>query len=131
MVAPYNGREYGGGDKDKFTGFFELSKQQKTVAAGSEIHQYMCMLSQEALRLTAELNNSYRTPEEIREIFSRLTWKPIDDTAAMQRRFTELKTKVAERNVPLPDCLAECLREAKANSTSEYVVANRDGDPLS
>ena len=34
---------------------------------------------------------------------------------------TELKTKAAERNVPLPDCLAECLREAKAKSTSEYV----------
>ena len=44
---------------------------------------------------------------------------------------TELKTKAAERNIPLPVCLAECLREAKANSTSEYVVANRDGEPLS
>lgn len=44
---------------------------------------------------------------------------------------TELKTKAAERNVPLPDCLTECLKEAKANSTSEYVVANRDGEPLS
>lgn len=44
---------------------------------------------------------------------------------------TELKTKAAERNIPLPVCLAECLREAKANSTSDYVVANRDGDPLS
>ncbi len=44
---------------------------------------------------------------------------------------TELKTKAAERKIPLPDCLETCLREAKANSTSEYVVANRDGDPLS
>ena len=43
----------------------------------------------------------------------------------------ELKTKAAERNIPLPTCLAECLKEAKANSTSEYVVPNRDGDPLS
>lgn len=43
----------------------------------------------------------------------------------------ELKTKAAERNIPLPDCLAKCLREAKANSTSEYVVPNRDGGPLS
>lgn len=43
----------------------------------------------------------------------------------------ELKTKAAERNIPLPDCLAECLREAKTKSTSEYVVANRDGNPLS
>ena len=34
----------------------------------------------------------------------------------------ELKTKAAERNIPLPICLADCLREAKVNSTSEYVV---------
>ena len=44
---------------------------------------------------------------------------------------TELKTKAAERNIPLPTCLAECLREAKKTSTSDYVVANRDGGPLS
>lgn len=44
---------------------------------------------------------------------------------------TELKTKAARRSVPLPDCLVECLKEAKANSVSEYVVANRDGQPLS
>ena len=43
----------------------------------------------------------------------------------------ELKTKAAERNIPLPTCLAECLKETKENSTSEYVVANRDGEPLS
>lgn len=44
---------------------------------------------------------------------------------------TELKTKAAERNIPLPICLVECLKEAKVNSTSEYVIANRDGEPLS
>lgn len=44
---------------------------------------------------------------------------------------TELKTRASERNIPLPDHLAECLREAKATSTSNYVVANRDGEPLS
>jgi len=44
---------------------------------------------------------------------------------------TELKTKAARRDVPLPQRLADCLREAKANSNSEYVVANRDGEPLS
>ena len=43
----------------------------------------------------------------------------------------ELKTKAAHRNIPLPVCLAECLKEAKANSQSEYVVSNRDSDPLS
>ena len=44
---------------------------------------------------------------------------------------TELKTKAAKRDIPLPDQLAECLREAKRSATSEYVVANRDGNPLS
>ena len=39
--------------------------------------------------------------------------------------------KPAHRNVPLPDNLLECLREAKKTSTSDYVVANRNGDPLS
>lgn len=43
----------------------------------------------------------------------------------------ELKTKAAYRDIPLPDCLAECLREARANSTSEFVVANSEGQPLS
>lgn len=44
---------------------------------------------------------------------------------------TELKTKAAKRDIPIPYCLAECLREAKEHSTSEYVVANSDGEPLS
>lgn len=44
---------------------------------------------------------------------------------------TELKTKATKRDIPLPKQLLECLREAKEISTSEYVVANRDGNPLS
>lgn len=44
---------------------------------------------------------------------------------------TELKTAAANRNIPLPDCLTECLRETKKNSKSDYVIANSDGDPLS
>ncbi len=43
----------------------------------------------------------------------------------------ELKTKAAERNIPLPDCLSECLKEAKSGSTSDNLIANRDGEPLS
>jgi len=44
---------------------------------------------------------------------------------------TDLKTNAAARNIPLPDCLAACLREAKVNSISDYVIANQDGEPLS
>lgn len=43
----------------------------------------------------------------------------------------ELKTEAAHRNIPLPDNLLECLKEAKATAISDYVVANRDGEPLS
>ena len=60
--------------------FLEHLNSGKTVVAGSETHQYMSMLSQEALKLTAELNNSYHTPEEIREIFAKLTGKLVNDT---------------------------------------------------
>ncbi len=41
---------------------------------------YADMLYQEALRITMELNNQYHTPDEIREIMSRLTGRQIDDT---------------------------------------------------
>lgn len=44
---------------------------------------------------------------------------------------TELKTKAARRDIPIPKNLAECLREAKSKSTSDFVVANSEGDPLS
>ena len=39
--------------------------------------------SQEALRITAELNNTYHTPEEIQHIFARLTGKPADRTFSL------------------------------------------------
>lgn len=44
---------------------------------------------------------------------------------------TELKTKAARRDIPIPRNLAECLREAKSKSTSDFVVANSEGGPLS
>ena len=50
------------------------------VEGGSEVHQFMHGVSQEALRITAELNGCYHTPEEIRELMSRLTGKPVDET---------------------------------------------------
>ena len=43
----------------------------------------------------------------------------------------ELKTDAARRDIPLPDVLLECLREAKQNSKSDFVIANREGGPLS
>lgn len=51
-----------------------------TVHAGSEVHQFMHKAAQEALKLTAQLNNSYHTPDEIRQIFSTIIGKPVDNT---------------------------------------------------
>ena len=44
---------------------------------------------------------------------------------------TELKTKAARRDIPIPKNLAECLREAKSKSISDFVIANSEGGPLS
>ncbi len=42
-----------------------------------------------------------------------------------------LKTPAAKRDIPIPKCLVECLREAKASSNSVYVISDKDGEPLS
>lgn len=60
--------------------FMEQLNRGTVVEGGSEVHLMMHAISQEALKLTAELNGSYHPPEEIREIFSRLTGKPVDET---------------------------------------------------
>ena len=44
---------------------------------------------------------------------------------------TTLKTKAARRDIPIPKCLTDCLREVKEKTESEYVVADRNGNPLS
>lgn len=63
-----------------------------------------------------------------------LVWPACQEAYADHNRpviSDQLKTKAARRDIPIPDCLAECLREAKTNSKSDFVVANRDGGPLS
>ena len=44
---------------------------------------------------------------------------------------TVLKTKAAKRDIPIPKCLVDCLREAKKTSISLYVIADSKGQPLS
>lgn len=43
---------------------------------------------------------------------------------------TVLKTKAARRDIPIPKNLQNCLREAKANSNFNFVIANKNGEPL-
>ena len=53
------------------------------IEAGGSLHQRMHALSQEALKLTAELNGQYHTMEEIRELFSKIIGKPVDPSFAL------------------------------------------------
>ncbi|MGP1909065.1 sugar O-acetyltransferase [Metabacillus sp. JX24] len=55
----------------------------EAVAGHSEMHQLMHTFSQEALKITAELNGRYHTPQEIQELFSQLTGKPADPSFAL------------------------------------------------
>lgn len=43
---------------------------------------------------------------------------------------TELKTRAAHRSIPCPPRLVEALKEAEKTAKSEYVIANKDGGPL-
>ena len=63
--------------------FIEEMNTQNKIEIGSEAFELMHELSQEALKLTMELNNKYHTPEEIVEIFSQITGKDIDKTFRM------------------------------------------------
>ncbi|MCC3269496.1 sugar O-acetyltransferase [Arthrobacter gengyunqii] len=55
----------------------------ETITAGSPLHEAMHHASQAALRITGELNSGYHEPEQVRELLSRLTGKPVDETVAM------------------------------------------------
>lgn len=53
------------------------------VEGGSELHQMMHQISQQALRITARINTGYHAPDEIRELMEQLTGKPVDESFAM------------------------------------------------
>lgn len=63
--------------------FLQYLNSGKTVENGSEPHLFMHRASQEALRLTAEINGSYHTPEELRVLFARLTGQPVDESFSL------------------------------------------------
>lgn len=56
--------------------FLEKMDTGEEIEAGSEYHMLMHGLSQEALRITAEMNNAYHTPEELVELMRKLTGQP-------------------------------------------------------
>lgn len=60
--------------------FYEHMKSKKVVEPDSDVMEFFHKMSQEAMKITTELNNKYHTPDEIVEIFSKLTGKDVDKT---------------------------------------------------
>lgn len=60
--------------------FRELMKTENAVELGSETMHLFHQYSQDALKITMEINNKYHTPEEIVDLFSVLTGRKVDKT---------------------------------------------------
>ena len=60
--------------------FLAAMRRGESVAGSTEGHEWMHKLADQAQQLTAQLNGSYHTPEEIRQIMSEITGKPVDET---------------------------------------------------
>ena len=60
--------------------FRRVMAETEYIPAGSELHQAFHAFSQEALKITAELNGAYHTPEEVRALMSQLTASEIDES---------------------------------------------------
>lgn len=65
---------------DEFLNYMDSGNE---VIAGSEEHLCMCALSEEAIRLTMELNGSYHTANEIVSLMRQITGRHVDDSFAL------------------------------------------------
>ncbi|GAB3631917.1 sugar O-acetyltransferase [Microbacterium shaanxiense] len=55
----------------------------RTITGDSPLHEIMHRTSQDAMRITGELNGGYREPAEVRALLSRLIGKPVDETVTV------------------------------------------------
>ena len=58
-------------------------REGRTITGGSPLHEVMHQASQEALRITAELNGAYHAPERVRELLSELIGAPVDESVTV------------------------------------------------
>lgn len=63
--------------------FRDYMTSGKPIANGSPIHLMFHQLSQEALKITAEINNKYHTPAELHDLMEQLWGKPVPKTFGM------------------------------------------------
>jgi acetyltransferase-like isoleucine patch superfamily enzyme len=63
--------------------FLDHVNRGALIEGGSPAHAFMHDAAQEALRVVAELNTGYRTPEEVRALLSRLTGTDVDGSVTV------------------------------------------------
>ena len=63
--------------------FISVLNSGERVEVSSDAHSYKTKLSNEAMKIMAVLNNSYHTPEKIRELFSALIGREVDEGFGM------------------------------------------------
>ena len=63
--------------------FLEHVNSGALIKGGSPAHRFMHAASQDALRILAELNGAYRTPDEVRLLLAELTGKPVDESVTV------------------------------------------------
>ncbi|MBX9244338.1 sugar O-acetyltransferase [Actinotalea ferrariae] len=63
--------------------FLDHVARGQVIEGGSQQHAFLHGTAQDALRVTAELNTGYRTPEEVRDLLSRLTGRPVANSVAL------------------------------------------------
>ena len=63
--------------------FLDHVNRGALIEGGSEPHKFMHRTAQEALRIVAELNTGYRTPDEVRALLSQLTGMTVDESVTV------------------------------------------------
>lgn len=67
-------------DRDEL---LERMSRGETIRGGSPLHAAMHEISQEALRITAELNSGYHEPAEVLRLLGELTGQEVDPTVVV------------------------------------------------
>jgi acetyltransferase-like isoleucine patch superfamily enzyme len=63
--------------------FLEHVNRGAVIEGGSEHHRFMHAAAQDALRIVAEINTGYRTPEEVRALLRELTGRAVDESVTV------------------------------------------------
>ena len=63
--------------------FIEIMDSGKLISGGSPVHAKMHELSQEAIRITMEINNAYHTHDEIIALMSKLTGTEVHESLGL------------------------------------------------